>query len=100
MKVYVVMEIDNLPCKETLTAKCSGGAEISVSGYIKQRWNTYIVDVVTTEDQARQAIEDRKKELVAMYGTSILDDETAYDRKHRYFTFRVETREVILNDRL
>lgn len=96
MTVYVVMEIDHLPCKETLTAKCSGGAEISVSGYIKQRWNTYIVDIVTTEEQARQAIEDRKKELVATFGTSILDDDMAYDRKHRYFTFRAEMREVIV----
>lgn len=96
MTVYVVMEIDHLPSKETITAKCVGGAEISVSGYIKQRWNTYIIDIVATEKEARQAIEDRKKELVAMFGESILDDDMAYDRKHRYFTFRAEMREVIV----
>ena len=96
MKVYVVTEIDHLPSKETLTVKCEGGAEISVSGWVKQRWNTYIVDVVATEDQARQAIKDREKELVAMFGDSILDDDREYDRQHRYFTFGVERREVIV----
>lgn len=96
MTVYVVMEMDHLPSKETLTVKCQGGAEISVSGWVKQRWNTYIVDIVTTEDQARQAIKDREKELIAMFGDSILEEVTKFDRQHRYFTFRVETREVIV----
>ena len=100
MNVYVITEIDHLPSKETLTAKCQGGAEVSISGWVSQRCNTYIVAVVATEEEARQAIENRKKELIARHGDSVLEEVTKFKfvRQHRFFTFGVATYELNMKE--